>query len=266
MRIKFTALALVASLAAFKADAQLNRVNKRIEYNGKRQNGLKYPLWQRIGIGYGTHFLFNKADFTYRTVNQQVYSTSAALKSNPSMVGSLDIYLPVSHYSDRSCFAIGIGVNYIASTLTHDTISLSNTSLQRDLKAAIIGVPISLELKTGGDAAQSKAYGTMFTIGAGIQPMYIQSEGFESEGSKSIDQDAKILSFIKAEAGFRAGLAFKLRAMAYIGSLTLIDKQETIIKEGTTETILGYRRTTSTGPLGYTLQLIVMPGALGWRK
>lgn len=267
MNIRLSALALVALLSANKADAQLYRLGKSPNYNVRKQEKGKYPLWQRIQLGYGIHVLNNKANFEYRTVDNKFYSSITSMKASKTMVGSLDVYFPVAHMTPRSCFAINAGVNIIMNTLTHDTVVLGSTmSFQKDLKTSVIGVPISLDYKTGGDAAQSKDYGAMFTVGAGIQPMYIQSDGFKSEGSKSINQDTKILSFIKAEAGFRAGLAFKLRAMAYIGQLTLVDRQETIIKEGTTSTILGYRRTTSSGPLGYTLQLIIMPGAIGWKK
>lgn len=266
MNIRLSALVLVALLCAGKADAQLYRLGQRPNYNVRKQKKGEYPFWQRIQLGYGMHFLYNKANFEYRTIQNQFYYNTTSLKATGSMVASLDVYIPVSHFSPRSCFAINFGFNYIANTLTHDTVVLGPTTFQQNLKTAVIGVPISLDFKTGGDAAQSKRYGTMFTVGAGIQPMYVQSDGFKSEGSKSINQDTKILSFIKAEAGFRAGLAFKLRAMAYLGQLTLVDRQETIVKEGTESTILGYRHTTSSGPLGYTLQLIIMPGALGWKR
>lgn len=267
MNIRLSALALIALLSAHKADAQLYRLGKSPNYNVRKQEKGKYPLGQRIQLGYGVHFLYNKANFEYRTIQNQFYYSSTSIKATKSMVGSLDVYFPIAHFSERSCFAINAGINVIMNTLTHDTVVLGpNMTFQKDLKTMIVGVPISLDYKTGGDAAQSKRYGTMFTVGAGIQPMYIQSDGFKSEGSKSIDQDTKILSFIKAEAGFRAGMAFKLRAMAYIGQLTLIDRQETIIKEGTESTILGYRHTTSSGPLGYTIQLIIMPGSFGWKK
>lgn len=267
MNIRLSALALVALLSAHKADAQLYRLGKSPNYNVRKQEKGKYPLWQRIQLGYGIHVMSNKANFEYRTVGNVFYTSATSLKASNTMAASLDVYFPISHFSPRSCFAINAGFNYIANTLTHDTVVLGpNMNYQQDLKTAVVGIPISLDFKTGGDAAQSKKYGTMFTVGAGIQPMYIMSDGFKSEGSKSINQDTKILSFIKAEAGFRAGLAFKLRAMAYIGQLTLVDRQETIIKEGTASTILGYRRTTSSGPLGYTLQLIIMPGAIGWKK
>lgn len=267
MNIKLSALALIALLSANKADAQLYRLGKSPNYNVRKQEKGQYPLWQRIQLGYGVHMLYNKAVFEYRTVGNNFYTNISSMKATKSMVASLDVYFPIAHMSPRSCFAINAGFNYIATTLTHDTVVLGpSMAFQKDLKTAIIGLPISLDFKMGADAAQSKRYATMFTVGAGIQPMYIQSDGFKSEGSKSIDQDTKILSFVKAEAGFRAGLAFKLRAMAYLGQLTLVDRQETIVKEGTTNTILGYRRTSSTGPLGYTLQLIIMPGALGWKK
>lgn len=266
MNIRLSALALVALLFAHKADAQLYRLGKSPNYNVRKQEKGKYPFGQRIQLGYGIHMMNNKANFEYRTVGNVFYTSVTSMKATKTMAVSLDVYFPVSHFSPRSCFAINAGFNYIANTLTHDTVVLGPTmNFQQDLKTSVIGIPISLDFKTGGDAAQSKRYATMFTVGAGIQPMYISSDGFKSEGSKSINQDTKVLSFVKAEAGFRAGLAFKLRAMAYIGQLTLVDKQETIKIEGT-ESILGYRRTTSSGPLGYTLQLIIMPGAIGWKR
>lgn len=265
MHIKKLILVLCIGTIATNAEAQLNRVNKRLEYNNRKEKG-RYPLWQRISLGYGRHFMFDKANFTYRSVTNQFFSTSTSLRTSGSMAVSLDAYFPVSRFSTRSCFAISAGINYVNAVLTHDTVFVGPTVLQKDLETAFISVPIGLDFKTGGDAVQSKAYKTMFTAGVGILPTYIQSTGFESEGSKSIDQETKILSYLKVEAGFFAGIAFKLRGMAYFGNLVLADRQETIIKEGTQDQILGYRRTTSSGPMGYTISLIVMPGSAGWRK
>ncbi|OSZ78069.1 hypothetical protein CAP35_07335 [Chitinophagaceae bacterium IBVUCB1] len=265
MNIKKIVLALSVLCIASDADAQLHRLNKRIEYNNQKEKG-RYPLWQRISLGYGRHFMFDKAEFTYRSVTNQFFSTSASLRTSGSMALSLDAYFPVARFSKRSCFAISAGVSYINAMLTHDTVFVGPTVLQKDLETAFISVPIGIDFKMGGDAVQSKEYKTMFTAGVGILPTYIQSTGFESEGSKSIDQETKILSYLKVEAGFFAGIAFKLRGMAYFGNLILADRQETIIKEGTQDQILGYRRTTSSGPMGYTISLIIMPGSAGWRR
>ena len=55
MNIRLSALALVALLSANKADAQLYRLGKSPNYNVRKQEKGKYPLWQRIQLGYGIH-------------------------------------------------------------------------------------------------------------------------------------------------------------------------------------------------------------------
>ncbi len=266
MNIKIAVLAICMAAAATDAAAQLNRVNRRIEYNNRDVEKGRYPLWQRISLGGGMHFLSNKADYSFRTVTNQVYSRPATLKSKPGYAASLDVYFPLRRFSQRSCFAISAGVNMIVANLTHDTVILGPQIYQKDLAAAFIGVPIGVEYKTGGDAVQSKAYGTMFTVGVGVMPTYVQSDGLKTEGPANDDQQMKMLSYAKVEAGFLAGIAIKIRAMAYLGNVVTVQSYETVKRETAPNDILGYRTASSRGPLGFNLSLILMPGSAGWKR
>jgi hypothetical protein len=266
MNIKTAVIAICMAACATDTAAQLNRVNRRIEYNNRDVEKDRYPLWQRISLGGGMHFLSNKTDFSFRTVTNEVYSRPATLKSDNALAASLDVYFPLRRFSQRSCFAISAGVNFITATLTHDTVILGPQIYQKDLAAAFIGVPIGVEYKTGGDAVQSKAYRTMFTVGVGIMPTYVQSDGLKTEGPANDDEQMKMLSYAKVEGGFFAGIAIKLRAMAYLGNVTTVQSYETVKRETPPNNTLGYRTVSSRGPLGFNLSLILMPGSAGWRK
>lgn len=115
--------------------------------------------------------------------------------------------------------ALGIGVGATINFLTFkpesgiryfgDTAS-SHYKIQTT-KYSYVGIPISLDYKSGAEAAWDRDEGNMFAIGAGICPKIIATGYFNEVSWLSVTP------FAKAEFGFFAGLAMKLRATYFIG-------------------------------------------------
>jgi hypothetical protein len=94
----------------------------------------------------------------------------------------------------------------------------------------------------------------MFAIGGGVL-----FGGASSYLATQKQAPVTAIPFVKIEAGYFAGIAFKLRGVAYFGDANFVDRPTGKIFGDdvlTTKTHSGY---------GYQLSLIIMPFAYGWR-
>lgn len=255
------------------ADAQSNRNHHMYSDNSnfKQEKG---TLMHRMSLGAGKYFTQQKFDFTYivpKDGSEINVIKNAKVKSG--ITAGLDFHFPVSRLSKASVASISAGINVAMAKFSHDTIQFggtgSNLLYMKERNMMMIGVPISIEFKTGGDALSNKARRTMFTAGVGIQPSMIQitEGGQDSIGIpnpkrvKVNDPSAsyshiKVAPFVKLEAGFFAGIAFKIRYVGYFGEMGLITES---VKDSDF-------KVKTTGGYGSTVSLILMPFSMGWRN
>ena len=252
-------LSVLAILILFAgtADAQMNRAggmfgdySKKSKTKGKKGGS---TLFQRLTIGYGQHFAYNTMDIEYRQDGVRDTSFNVALNSTAPMVGFLNFTFPLAKVSKKSAFTLDIGFSYTAFTLRYDsTTVLDSMIVTEDLPVSIMSLPISFDFKTGGEATLSKENRLLFTAGIGVAPSYVMAD---------INPEASIraLPFIKLEAGFFLGMAFKLRGMAYLGNARYIND------EGAKATVPGITSRVSNGGYGYTISLGIMPFSYKWK-
>ncbi len=115
-------------------------------------------------------------------------------------------------------------------------------------------LPVSVNYVFGGEAdGHSKLTGA---IGAG--------EAFAITHSRYINNDTRVTTrpFVMAEVGLLAGIVIKLRATAYLGSVTLIDRPtgslyNAMVADGNIDGNLGVKMT---GNGGVNFSLVFMPG------
>lgn len=225
------------------------------DYSKKSKSKGKHSTFlQRLTIGYGQHFVYNTLDVQYRTNDVVDTSFKATLKSTAPMVGFLNFNFPLAKVSRKSAFTLDIGFSYTAFTLKYDSVMINRDSLAltEEFPVSIMALPISFDFKTGGEATLSKENRLLFTAGIGVAPAYVMAD---------INPEAKIkaMPFVKIEAGFFAGLAFKLRGLAYIGNARYIDD------EGAQSKVPGITSRVSGGGFGYTISLGVMPFSYKWK-
>jgi hypothetical protein len=159
------------------------------------------------------------------------------------------------------------------ATFTHDTVEFGGTGTNllyaKERKLMVGGLPISIDFKTGGEAISCKQRRAMFTVGVGVQPSMIQlkEDGQDEIGNKppgkiKVNDPAasysriRMASFVKVEAGFFAGIAFKLRYVAYFGEMGMI-------KESVKDSDF---RVKASGTFGSTISIIIMPFSMGWKN
>jgi hypothetical protein len=214
---------------------------------------------QRIYIGAGTHLIPVKAELKYKgpdSTGRLIDTTfSRKTRATRSIALHAGTYLPITLLSDQGAIALNIELLGIFSEIAYDSILIhSKAEYDRREQNWMIGVPISIDLKTGGEVSLSKAQKHIFGLGAGLM---IGVTTASSE--KKAESPLTAVPFIKAELGWFAGLAFKVRGTAYLASgsydktysnLFASDELQMKLKQG----------------YGYTLSLIVMPFSYGWRS
>jgi len=234
----------------------------------------KGSIAHRMSLGGGLYFNHQSFDFTYvRPSDGTHFNAQRNATVKQGVTGSLDFNFPISRISTTSNVSLNIGLNVAMATFTHDTVEFGGTGTNllyaKDRKLMMGGLPISIDFKTGGEAICCKQRKTMFTLGVGVQPSMIQlkEDGQDEIGNKppgkiKVNDPAatysriRMASFVKVEAGFFAGIAFKLRYVAYFGEMGMI-------KESVKDSDF---RVKANGTFGSTVSLIIMPFSMGWKN
>ena len=128
-------------------------------------------------------------------------------------------YFPLAAISEKSLltFYLGLNVNiyrWRADSLFFAEKAPRSTYVYKDDGFGfLVGLPIGLDYKTGGEATLDKSDKFSFTAGGGIMPTAAVG-GLSYWGQAKI----KLIPYIKAEIGMHAGIEWKVRAMYMLRS------------------------------------------------
>lgn len=219
--------------------------------------------FQRMYIGFGKQFVTGKATFAYNgydpVANEYYHDTSSkSVKTKRSWTFFVGTYIPVAIVTDKSMIDVSIELNASIFDISYDSLKvLGPRQYLSPVTSFRAGIPICVEYRSGGDITLNKNDKGMFLLGAGIMPCIVNSEDAD------IIVPYKAMPFIRAEAGFFAGLAFKVRATAFLGKskywhATSYDITHTYVKDQMLQTIEGSN--------GYNLSLIIMPFSGSWNR
>jgi hypothetical protein len=245
MKLKFYALACIMLYAA-SASAQLPWTNG--QRNTEQKNPIKGKLYKRLSLGYGMHFVNNTLDVTY-SENSTTAKRTLNIKGEESMAVFLSTFFELGRISDNSAIALDLGVAANMFTFRHDTLITKAGPVQQDIPITFLAVPISIDFKTGGEVTLNKEQRTVFSGGIGIAPSMIQND---------IGSRIGAAPFVKLEAGFLAGMVFKVRGMLYMGQARYINDEA--LTSGP------YTSRKSSGPFGASVGIVIVPFAFGWEK
>ncbi|RYE22625.1 MAG: hypothetical protein EOP51_12795 [Sphingobacteriales bacterium] len=224
----------------------------------------KGAFFQRLSIGYGLHFTYNALTTTYQYSNSLQTTYLTGMKSTGSTYLYLGSFFNVAKVASKSSVAIDVAVSYTGFKFKQDSVTVQsynkdslrfyNMRFAEQFPVSIIAIPISIDFRTGGEATLSRENRTSFAIGAGLAPSFVNAE--TNDGSKM-----KVMPFMKVEAGFFAGMEFKLRAMAFLGEANYLDN-----KLAGTSDVVGVTSRKSEGPMGVNVALAIMPFSTKWAR
>jgi|GEM_PF-1245587 len=261
---RFILLALIALIIPAFSFAQGSFMRSYAKYKRLKDNGQNVKSWQRYDIGYS--FVFGSAHYTDHYIavdgNGDLFDTTfrKTLVAKPIYGLMFNTYFPLASMGDNGVLAIGLGIRANLYKWNTGDVSLgSNYTYNYDYLTMDMGVPISIDMKWGCDAMLDKSTRTCFTIGVGGQPTYFATgvpSGINADGSVALagSNVVKITPFVKAEAGFFAGICFKVRAIYNFANIKYLDMtgdNEQISLKGTSN---------------FNLSIVLMPFSWDWGK
>lgn len=218
-------------------------------------------FWHRMSIGSGKHYLSGKINMKYEgwdITNNDIYkkelNEKARVKRN--WTGYIGSYFPVTIVSDNSMLVVNTELMVSMASLIYDSlVFLGTNKYAEDQDAYKLGALISMEYRLGGDITLNKKDAAIFTIGLGVNPCIVNSDDYD------IIVPYKFIPFLKAELGFFAGIACKIRGIMYFGNSVYADKETT----GISNTGVGdHLKTYISGTNGLDLAIVLMPFSYKW--
>jgi len=219
-------------------------------------------VYQRLYIGGGKHLVSGSFSLQYVANDSfgKPVSVGAEQKlfASNSFVVHAGSFFPIVLLGDNSTLALNTELMFSYAEFSYDSIVIHpEVVYKKRVPYLILGVPVSLDYKNGADVSLNKKQGQMFALGLGVVPCLSTPAAVNRATQSSPPFTA--VPFAKAEVGAFVGLAFKLRAIAYLRGGIDVNKTEKnlyfIPDELNIRAQSGY---------GFHISLIVMPFSYGW--
>jgi len=270
MRTKSLAL-LAIFLLSILSEAQGQwgtRRSNRLGYGsyiyGNAVDVMRKKPFQRFSVG--LTYVPITGTFSYRTVDDQnVPDSSQSVDIKGSGFGVVySMSIPVAHAGNNSIMAIGVGLNanwYLLKSEKDFTIEVKDQYYSGKYTYSgvggggfMIGVPVSLDLLSGGEATLDRANRFSFVLGVGFIPYVGMGAMYEFVG---LNVGAPL--YAKMEIGFHAGINWKLRA-SYMG------KSPSSFSDGNSEIFSDYGTVEANMESNdkFMLSILVQPFSFGW--
>ena len=218
------------------------------------------PKCLEFGYTYGVayaQYKYHNTSFDESTGKLTDTASSRNVTSRLGFGGLVGYYFPIVRVSANSRFAITLTYMYNAYLWEGSSFAISSDSRTGTSSVGSgtveMALPVGIDYKTGCDANFDRSKRSCASFGAGVYPTFGATA---YNGSSAFAFHAR--PYLKAEAGFFAGICFKLRATYVPGAIDYINYSSTIPghDEGTS-----FR---SRGTLN--LSLILMPTSFKWSR
>lgn len=260
--IKVMAVILTIFCSTYSS-AQYGYYNAWAEFRNAKEEG-KAGFFHRSSTGYGKFFINNKLTFQYKKANGIHETIERDLTTTASMHFEDNYFVPISGMGEKSILAFSFGAFVSMMQVEAEQVTLEDgTTYKLDFPLTLMGIPISLDYKVGGEATLNKRDNTMLTLGLGVAP------GFYENYNENYILPFRAVAFAKAEVGFFLGLAFKLKANAFLSKGRYFDMVEPYYSPEDVENPQAQSKpleVKSYGNFGYSLTLMVLPYSFDWSK
>lgn len=264
LRIGLSGLLLVA--VPFYSSGQRMIAQGVNNYLKKRDDGKNVSLFHRLELSDGFAFGAGSITINDRFRDQSNFNVitgrSRATNFNyRSMAVYTGVYFPLSYLSSNSILALNTGLYGVGSVW-----QLGNTSLEDgkitsyESKDIFFGAAIGVDYIYGGEATLNKGDKVTLRAGAGLMPYFAVGE--LADGSQDYGK-VGIKPYVKAELGFFAGVEWKLKGTAILGSRTIYNYSTGDYNLQDSEYY--YAMNFKIRPT-YTIGIAVFPFSFGWES
>lgn len=173
-----------------------------------------------------------------------------------SFVLHIGTFFPITLITDNSALALNTELLFSYAEMDYDSIEFYPKAVfHKPIPYVIVGIPASIEYKSGCDISLSRQPRPMFAVGAGV----VLGLSTPAAIVQQSELPLTAIPFVKLEAGLFAGLAFKVRVVAYLrNAINISDSFRYVYDNDQIDIKLraGY---------GYHFSLIIMPFSYHWR-
>jgi hypothetical protein len=237
----------------------------RHHHNYNPEWGDKWNSENRIEIGFGmmyTNYYYEGSyeNYEYAKVYDVKYYKQIRPASSFSFI--MGYSYPLTKFGEKTTLALTVNCLYNLFKGRDDSVRVSSGTVLSGLAAEHIGLPVSLDFKSGADAVYDKQYNFMYNFGLGFMPNF-STYKIDGESFRTITA----APFVKAEVGVRFGIAMKLRVMyVYRNSFINYDGYDDMNnKYGPQKLQLNYKGNLTQDP-ELTVALVIMPFSFMWEK
>jgi hypothetical protein len=248
------------------ANGQAVSVRDINNYLKKRDDGKNVSLFHRFEISYSYTFgagSLNLNDrFRDQSNNNIIAGHSRSTTFNyRSASGYAGVYFPLSYLSNNSALVLNTGLYYVGNVWHLGNISLTDGQIRSyDAADIFFGAALGVDYVFGGEATLNKSDKVTLRAGAGLMPYF--AVGDLADGSNSYGK-LGIKPYVKAELGFFAGVEWKIKGMAVLGSRTVYDIKTGDYNLGDSDYY--YSMNFKIRPT-YSIGIAVMPFSFGWES
>lgn len=235
-------------------------------YLQKRSDGKNVTLFHRFEISYGVTFGSGNINISdrfrdpsnFNAITGHSRATSFDYRATSGYAG---VYFPLSYINSNSLLALNTGLYATGSVWDLGNTSLDEKVITRyESKDLFFGAAIGLDFIYGGEATLNKADKVTLRAGAGLMPYF--AAGQLADGSQNYGK-VGFKPYVKAELGFFAGVEWKIRGMAILGSRTIYNYSSGDYNLNDNDYY--YSMNFKIRPT-YTIGIAVFPFSFGWEN
>ena len=161
-----------------------------------------------------------------QTFNTRGPSVDTSINLNKKCSGSYGFssgtFFPITKINDHQMIALDASCGGYIYIFDYGPVKYSSVDLVKDKSDFyLFDLPIALMYKSGGEVSLDPEKKLLFSIGAGFDPTLVLG-GYNSAGGALF----KIRSFLTMEIGAYFGIAMKMKATYYPGTLITINDTE----------------------------------------
>lgn len=176
---------------------------------------LRKKPYQRYAVGLS--YIPVSGSFDFRTIDEfGVADTNHSVNVKGWGAGVVySFVIPVARTGEKTIAAINIGLSANYYLFDVDDVTIRRVSANYNSTSSysgpgagfMFGLPVGLDLITGGEASLDRANRFSFAVGAGVMPLVSMAAVHEFGGLS-----LRVPPYVKAEIGFHFGINWKVRA------------------------------------------------------
>jgi len=267
LKLIFTYIILYMCVSQAYSQSAINYYSHYNDFSDAHKARLK-----RFYIGYGipsmsidvsAHYVSKGNGNSTPPVAAIDATSETTVGCNKSFGGQAGVFKPFLRTGAESAIGYEIAASAYFYRYNIGPLSYGSATFSDQSVAEIIGVPLGIAFKSGGEVTHNKHNKSLISFGFGLEPAGCLSKIIAS------DENFIVREYGMLEVGVFAGIAWKLRATYYSGNVVLVNKLSDPLQNVSSYKVSGPMGTMDVKAVGasdFNIALLLMPFSWNWDK